>query len=508
MPKKYFLGLELGSTRIKAVLIDENHRPLKSGEYNWKSTYENGIWTYDLKEAWEGVITALSDLGELPEISCMGISAMMHGYLVFDRDWNLLTPFRTWQNTITGRAAEELTALLEFNIPQRWSAAHVYQAVLNKEEHVPRIAHLTTLSGYIHYMLTGVDAVGLGEASGMFPVDSGTQYFDREKLDRFNKRAHERGVEWNLEDILPAVLPAGACAGTIAEEGFGRISKLIAVGTPLCPPEGDAGTGMTATNSVKAGTGNISAGTSIFSMIVLDKQLESVHDEIDLVTTPHGNPVAMVHGNNCTSDLNAWVGILKEAAELTGGSTDDIYTKLFRKSLSGATDCSGVTICNYLSGESVAHLDEGRPIVARKPGSDFSLANFMRAQIYSTMATLRLGMDLLTREGVRIESLTGHGGLFKTPGVAQRFLAAVCRAPVKSMKTSGEGGPYGMALLAAYSARDDKSESLDEYLDRHVFAGTECTVEDPREEDVLGFDEYMKNFVSLLDVERIAVKKI
>ena len=508
MPKKYSLGLELGSTRIKAVLIDGDHRPVKTGEYSWKSTYENGVWTYDLKDAWEGVITALSNLGVLPEISAMGISAMMHGYLVFDSEWNQLVPFRTWQNTITGRAAEELTALLEFNMPQRWSASHVYQAVLNGEEHVPKIAHLTTLAGYIHYMLTGVDAVGLGEASGMFPVDSDTLQFDTDRLARFNKRAHERGVEWDLEDILPKVLPAGVCAGQITKEGSERISGLIAEGTPLCPPEGDAGTGMTATNAVRPGTGNISAGTSIFSMIVLDKQMTSVHDEIDLVTTPHGRPVAMVHGNNCTSDLNAWVGILKEAAELTGGDTSDIYTKLFNRALDGAPDCSDVTVCNYLSGESVAHLDEGRPIVARHPGADFSLSNFMRAQIYSTMATLRIGMDFLTAEGVRIDSLTGHGGLFKTPGVAQRFLAAVCKAPVRCMKTSGEGGPYGMALLAAFSIREDRSESLEEYLDSHVFSDTETTVEEPRPDDIEGFERYLEKFTALLEVERLATKKL
>ena len=416
---KICLGIEFGSTRIKAVAIDEKHIPVSSGDYTWKSSYENGIWTYDLAEVWTGLKAALTGVENRESVQAMGISAMMHGYLAFDKDWNLLVPFRTWQNTITGQAAEELTALFGFNIPQRWNIAHLYQAVLNGEEHVSKIAHITTLAGYVHYMLTGVNAIGIGEASGMFPIDSRKNCYDEEMLCKFEKLTENQ--PWNIREILPAVLMAGEEAGKLTESGAALLDHLLAPGIPFAPAEGDAGTGMTATNAVAPRTGNVSAGTAIFSMVVLEQPLKKVYEEIDLVTTPTGKPVAMVHCNNCTNDSNAWVSVLKETAELFGAtpSSGEVYTKLYRKALEGDPDCGGILVCNYMAGEGVTHLDEGRPMVVRKPDSKFTLANFFRATLYSTMATLKLGMDILAEEKVAIDSLTGHGGLFKTPDVGQ-----------------------------------------------------------------------------------------
>ena len=458
---KTILGIELGSTRIKAVAIDEKHIPVSSGDYTWKSTYENGNWTYDLRDVWTGLKTALAGVENRESIRAMGISGMMHGYLAFDKDWNLLVPFRTWQNTITGQAAEELTALFGFNIPQRWSIAHLYQAVLNGEAHISRIAHITTLSGYIHYMLTGVNAVGICEASGMFPIDSQKLCYDQEMLEKFNALVEDRRLPWKLIDILPGVLVAGEEAGKLTEPGAAMLDNLLAPGIAFAPAEGDGGTGMVATNAVAPRTGNVSAGTSIFSMVVLEKPLRKVYEEIDIVTTPAGKDVAMVHCNNCTNDSNAWVSVLKETAELFGAdpSNGEVYTKLYEKSLEGDPDCGGILVCNYMAGEGVTHLDEGRPMVVRRPGSKFTLANFFRATLYSTMATLKLGMEILERENVAIDSLTGHGGLFKTPVVGQKYMAAACNAPVTCMTTAGEGGPYGMALLAAYMANKAENES-------------------------------------------------
>lgn len=503
-----YLGIELGSTRIKAVAIDEQHIPVSSGDYTWKSTFENGIWTYDLAEVWTGLKTALTGVENRESIQAMGISAMMHGYLAFDKDWNLLVPFRTWQNTITGQAAEELTALLGFNIPQRWSIAHLYQAVLNGEEHVPQIAHITTLAGYVHYMLTGVNAIGIGEASGMFPIDSKKNSYDEEMLCKFEKLTENQ--PWNIRDILPAVLMAGDEAGKLTEQGAAMLDNLLAPGIPFAPEEGDAGTGMTATNAVAPRTGNVSAGTSIFSMVVLEQPLKKVYEEIDLVTTPSGKPVAMVHCNNCTNDSNAWVSVLKETAELFGAdpSNGEVYTKLYEKSLEGDPDCGGILVCNYMAGEGVTHLDEGRPMVVRRPDSKFTLANFFRASLYSTMSTLKIGMDILAREEVAIDSLTGHGGLFKTPVVGQKYMAAACNAPVTCMETAGEGGPYGMALLAAYMAKKTEGESLEEYLNAHVFADAKGTTLAPEQADVDGFNTYIEQYKKLLTVERTAVKVI
>ena len=503
-----YLGIELGSTRIKAVAVDEGFRPVSSGDYTWASRYENGVWTYGLEEVWTGLRAALSAVENRAEVAAAGVSAMMHGYLAFDKEWNLLVPFRTWQNTITGPAAAELTALFSFNVPQRWSVAHLYQAVLNGEEHVSRIAHITTLAGYVHYMLTGVNAVGIGEASGMFPIDSQALDYDRAMVEKFDALAAERNLPWRLEELLPRVLTAGQEAGRLTPAGAGLLEGLLPAGIPFAPPEGDAGTGMTATNAVAPRTGNVSAGTSIFSMVVLEKPLKRVYEEIDLVTTPAGAPVAMVHCNNCTNDTNAWVGVLGEAARLFGAnpSAGELYQKLYEKSLEGAPDCGGVLVCNYLAGEGVTHLDAGRPLVVRRPDSAFNLANFFRAQLYATMATLKIGMDILAEEGVAIDSLTGHGGLFKTPGVGQRYMAAACNAPVTCMDTAGEGGPYGMALLAAYLLRREEGERLEDFLSNRVFAGVSGSTAAPDGAEAAAFGEYIQRYKALLQVERAAAE--
>ena len=502
------LGVEFGSTRIKAVAVDESHRCVSSGDYTWKASYENGIWTYCLDEAWTGLKAALRGVENRENIGAMGISGMMHGYLAFDADWNLLVPFRTWQNTITAQAAAELTEAFGFNIPQRWSIAHLYQAILNGEEHVSRIAHITTLAGFVHYMLTGVNAIGIGEASGMFPIDSETNCYDDTMLAKFEALVAPCNLPWHLSDILPGVLVAGENAGYITESGAALVDNLLPAGIPCAPPEGDAGTGMTATNAVAPRTGNVSAGTSVFSMVVLERPMKNVYEEIDMVTTPTGKAVAMVHCNNCTNDSNAWVGLLKEAANLLGADPDtgEVYTKLYQKALEGDPDCGGVLVCNYLAGEGITHLDAGRPMVVRRPDSKFTLANFFRATLYSTMSTLKLGMDILARENVAIDSLTGHGGLFKTPVVGQKFMAAACNAPVTCMATAGEGGPYGMALLASYLYRREAEQSLEDYLNDRVFRGAAGTTAAPDAADVAGFDAYMANYKALLEVERRAVE--
>ena len=506
--EKLCLGIELGSTRIKAVAVDGQHTPVSSGDYIWASSYENGVWTYSLDEVWKGLKATLSGVEHRETVCAMGISGMMHGYLAFDVDWNLLTPFRTWQNTITGQAAAELTALFGFNIPQRWSIAHLYQAILNEEPHVPQIAHITTLAGYVHYMLTGVNAVGVGEASGMFPINSEALDYDREMMEKFNGLVKSRDLPWTLANVLPRVLPAGADAGALTERGAALLDNLLTPGIPFAPAEGDAGTGMAATNAVAPRTGNVSAGTSIFSMVVLERPLSKVYEEIDLVTTPTGASVAMVHCNNCTNDTNAWAGVLRETAELFGAAppAGELFTRLYQKSLDGDPDCGGVTVCNYLAGEGVTHMDAGRPLVVRMPESRFTLANFFRAQLYSTLATLKIGMDILAAEGVAIDSLTGHGGLFKTPLVGQKYLAAACSAPVTCMDTAGEGGPYGMALLAAYRVWKSDGETLEDYLNKHVFAGVSGSTVEPDGETVDGFNAYMERYQALLHVECKAVE--
>ena len=504
------LGIELGSTRIKATIIEESgFAPVASGDYTWQSRFENGVWTYPLDEVWAGLKTALSALmktaGDV-RLNAMGVSAMMHGYLAFDENWDLLVPFRTWQNTMTGEAAELLSKKFGFNIPQRWSIAHLCQAVLNGEAHLPQLRHITTLAGYVHHALTGENVVGIGEASGMFPIDSEKRNYDEVMLDQFDAFLAEHGMRMKIRELLPEVRLAGEAAGTLTEAGAALLDGLLPVGLPFCPPEGDAGTGMTATNAVAPRTGNVSAGTSIFSMVVLEKPLKQVYPEIDMVTTPTGKPVAMVHCNNCTGDMNAWAALLKEAAALFGAevSTGELFTKLYTHSMEGDADCGGVTVVNYLAGEGVTHFDEGRPLVFRRADSRFTLANFLRAQLYSTMATLRIGMELLSGEQVKIDRLMGHGGLFKTPLVGQRYLSAACKAPVSCMESAGEGGPYGMALLAAFLPYA-KTLSLERFLEEKVFAAAKSSVVVPDAADMEGFDAYMKQFRAGLGVERAAV---
>ncbi len=512
--KKTVLGIELGSTRIKAVLIDENHIPIASGDYEWENQLVNGIWTYSLEDVHTGIRTCFADLKadvktrygtELTTVGAIGVSAMMHGYLPFDKDGKQLAEFRTWRNTITGEAAEKLTALFAFNIPQRWSIAHLYQAILNGEEHVKDIAYLTTLAGYIHWRLTGEKRMGVGEASGMFPIDSSTLDYDENMVQKFNELT---GLD--LRTILPKVLPAGANAGTLTEEGalFLDPGGTLQPGIPAAPCEGDAGTGMTATNSVRVRTGNVSAGTSDFAMIVTDKEL-GVHREIDMVTTPDGLPVAMVHCNNCTSDINAWVGLFWEFCGLMGieKSKKELFIALFRKALNGDADCGGLMSYNYFSGEGVTDIDEGRPVFARMPNARFTLANFMRTHLLSALATLKIGLDILTQtEHVEIDRLYGHGGFFKTPEVGQRMLSAAVGAPVSVMETAGEGGPYGMALLAAYMLWKEEGESLPDYLDGKVFADAKASTLTATEEEIRGFNAFLKRYKGALPMERCAVE--
>lgn len=501
-----FLGIEFGSTRIKAAGLDGRYLPVQAGGYSWKSSFTDGIWTYSMEEVLTGLKAALEPFrGAAPK--AVGISGMMHGYLAFDEDWNLLVPFRTWQNTITGPASEELTKLFRFNIPQRWSIAHLYQAILNKEEHVSRLAHITTLAGYVHFLLTGVNAVGIGEASGIFPIDSKRLCYDEEMVKLFDTRAAEKGFNKPLLSVLPAVLPAGAEAGSLTEEGAAIIDGILPAGTKFAPCEGDAGTGMTATNAVAPRTGNISAGTSIFSMTVLEKPLKQVYSEIDMVTTPTGAPVAMVHCNNCTNEMNAWIGMLRETAELFGASFSegDLYTKLYQKSLEGDQDAGGVTVVNYLAGEGVSHFDEGRPLVLRSAESSFNLANFMRAQLYASMATLHIGHKILQAEGVSTDEFVGHGGLFKTPGVAQNYMAAACLCPVTCMESAGEGGPYGMALLAAFAC-DGNGRTLEQFLNEEIFSACRRVTVRPDPKTVKGFAAYAERFEKALVPERAAVE--
>ena len=514
--KQCSLGIELGSTRIKAVLVGDTCKPVAQGDFTWENRLENGIWTYPLEEVWQGVQAAYAALAAdvlakcgqpLTTVGCIGVSAMMHGYLAFDAAGKLLVPFRTWRNTMTGAAAEELTSVFGFNIPQRWSAAHLYQAMLNREPHLPQLDFFTTLAGYVHWQLTGRKVLGEGDASGMFPIDSETLTYDAAMLDKFDALMAKYGFDWNIRAVLPEVRTAGQSAGLLTPSGSEYLGGLLPAGIPLCPPEGDAGTGMTATNAVAPRTGNVSAGTSIFAMVVLEKPLSKLYPEIDMVTTPTGKPVAMVHCNNCTNDMNAWVSLLGETAQLFGAevSTGELFTKLYQKSLEGETDCSGVLTYNYMAGEGVTHLDEGRPMVVRKPESKFTLANFLRSQLYATMATLKLGMDILAGEHVAIDSLTGHGGLFKTPVVGQKYMAAACHAPVTCMQSAGEGGPYGMALLASYMVQGKDGETLEDYLADEIFAGVRSTTLAPDPEDAAGFDRYLASYRSCLAAEKAAV---
>ena len=519
---KAVLGIELGSTRIKAVLIGPDHAPIASGDHTWENRFEKGVWTYHLEDVWSGIQTAYANLAadvkakygaQLTRLGGFGVSAMMHGYLPFDKDGKQLAEFRTWRNTMTGEAAAELTALLGFNIPQRWSIAHLYQAVLKGEDHLPALHHLTTLAGYVHWRLTGKKVLGVGEASGMFPIDSDKCDYDQRMIDLVDAKIAEKGYAWRLREILPAVLNAGEDAGVITPQGAKLLDPtgMLEAGAVAAPPEGDAGTGMTATNAVAVRTGNVSAGTSVFAMIVLEKPLSKVYPEIDMVTTPTGKPVAMVHCNNCTSDINAWVNLLSEFAGAIGADVNkgNLYTLLFNKAMEGEKDCGGLMANNYFSGEGVTDLDEGRPFFARTPNARFTLANFMRAHLMSALATLKIGLDILTEtEQVKIDKLYGHGGFFKTPKVGQTMLSAAVQAPVSVMETAGEGGPYGMALLAAYLINKEENETLEDYLDNKVFAGARTVTLMADEADVQGFNRYLETYVRSLEMEKAAIRAL
>ncbi|UOY00360.1 xylulokinase [Blastococcus sp. PRF04-17] len=516
------LGIELGSTRIKAVLIGPDSVPLAVGSSDWENQFVDRLWTYSLDAVWAGVRQSVAALAddvrrrhgmELAGVGALGVSAMMHGYLAFDAAGELLTPFRTWRNTNTGRATERLSAEFGVNIPHRWSVAHLYQAVLDGEEHVGRLDHLTTLAGYVHWQLTGEKVLGIGDASGMFPIDDATRGYDSTMLARFDELAAEAGADLGLARLLPAIAVAGEPAGTLTDAGAALLDPAgrLRPGIPVCPPEGDAGTGMVATNSIAPRTGNVSAGTSIFAMVVLEKQLARAHRELDLVTTPAGDPVAMVHCNNGASELEAWVGLFAEFARAMGVEADvpTVFGTLFTAALGGADDCGGLLAYNYLSGEPITDLEEGRPLFVRSPDSRFDLGTFMRTHLFASLATLRIGMDVLQRsEGVRLDRMFAHGGLFKTAGVAQRFLAAAIDTPVSVGDVAGEGGAWGMAVLAAFAAGRAPEQTLADYLDTVVFPGAALETADPDPADVAGFDRFMQRYVAALPVERAAVDHI
>jgi sugar (pentulose or hexulose) kinase len=516
------LGIELGSTRIKAVLIGPDSAPLAVGSSDWENQFVDRLWTYSLDAVWSGVQQSVAALAddvrrrhgvELTTAGALGVSAMMHGYLAFDADGALLTPFRTWRNTNTGAATERLSAEFGVNIPHRWSVAHLYQAVLDGEEHLGRLDHLTTLAGYVHWQLTGERVLGIGDASGMFPIDSATGGYDLAMLARFDQLAAEAGVELSLARLLPAIALAGRPAGTLTDAGAKLLDPTgrLRPGIPLCPPEGDAGTGMVATNSVAPRTGNVSAGTSIFAMVVLERELTRMHRELDLVTTPAGDPVAMVHCNNGASELDAWVGLFAEFARAVGAEVDasTAFETLFTAALDGASDCGGMLAYNYLSGEPITSFEEGRPLFVRTPDSRFDLGTFMRTHLFASLATLRIGMDVLQKtEGVRLDRMFAHGGLFKTEGVAQRFLAAAIEAPVSVGDVAAEGGAWGIAVLAAFAAHGSPELSLAQYLDTVVFAGAELHTVEPEPADVAGFEAFMQRYVAGLAVERAAVEHV
>lgn len=514
------LGIEFGSTRIKAVLIDGHNRPIAQGSHEWENQLVDNLWTYSIDAIWNGLQDCYADLRhnvnelygvEIERLAAIGVSAMMHGYMAFDKSQNILVPFRTWRNTNTAAAAAELSKLFNFNIPLRWSISHVYQCILNGEPHVKDIDFLTTLAGYIHWQITGERVLGIGDASGMLPIDSETNDYDAEMVRKFDELVAPRHLGWQILDILPKVLLAGEDAGRLTDEAARRIdvSGHLCGGAPVCPPEGDAGTGMVATNAVRKRTGNVSAGTSSFSMIVLEKALSKPYEVIDMVTTPCGSPVAMVHCNNCTSDLNAWVGLFKEYQQLLGVEVDmnEVFGKLYNHALTGDADCGGLLAYNYFSGEPVTGLAEGRPLFVRSANDKFSLANFMRAHLYASVAVLKIGNDVLFKdEHVQVDRITGHGGLFKTKGVGQRILAAAINSPISVMETAGEGGAWGIALLASYLVNNKKKLTLADFLDSEVFAGNTGVEIKPTAEDVAGFDSYIKAYRKGLAIEHVAVE--
>ena len=519
---KTSLGIEFGSTRIKAVLIDDTYTTIAAGDYGWASHLEDGLWSYSQEEIWTGLQTAYAALAEdvenaygekLTRVGRIGFSAMMHGYLAFDKNGELLVPFRTWQNTNTSEAHEKLSELFQYNIPERWSIAHLYQAVLNDEEHIGKVDFFTTLAGYVHWKLTGKKVLGVGDASGMFPIDPTTHTYETEFIEKFNAIPEVAAQPWKLADLLPEPLVAGTPAGTLTEEGAKLLDPTgtLQPGITFAPPEGDAGTGMVATNSVRVRTGNVSAGTSIFAMVVLEHKLERLHPEVDLVTTPAGDLAGMSHANNFTSDLNAWVGLFGQFAAAIGTPVDagTLYGTLFRAAIADDVDsnCGGLINYPFRSGEFLAGLPEGRPLFARGPEARMSLGNFMRAQLFSAFSPVKIGMDVMTKdEGVAVDSLVGHGGIFTTPKVAQKILAAAFDTPIKVMSTAAEGGAWGMAVLADYLWHAD--QPLDEFLDARVFADAASTTENPDENDVAGFEEFFDRFRKGLPIENVAIESI
>lgn len=519
---KTALGIEFGSTRIKAILIGKDNTPIASGSHEWENQLVDHIWTYSLDAIWEGLRDCYqkmaADVKEkygvvLKSVGAIGFSAMMHGYMAFDAAGELLVPFRTWRNTITEEAAEKLTEAFSYNIPQRWSIAHLYQAILNKEEHVKDVAFFTTLAGYIHWKLTGRKVLGVGEASGMFPIDTATKDYNEQMVQKFDELVAPKGFGWKLREIFPKVLVAGDDAGRLTAEGAKLldVSGKLQAGIPLCPPEGDAGTGMAATNSVAVRTGNVSAGTSVFGMIVLEKDLSKPYEAIDIVTTPAGHQVAMVHCNNCTSDLNAWVGIFREFSEAFGIEVDmnKLFGTLYNKALEGDADCGGLLAYNYFSGEHITGFNEGRPLFVRKPDSKFNLANFMRVNLFTSLGALKVGFDILLKnEDVKIDKIYGHGGLFKTKGVGQGILAAALNSPVSVMETAGEGGAWGIALLASYMVNKADGETLDQFLADKVFGGSAGSEMQPNPADVAGFDAFIERYKAGLPIERAAVEAL
>lgn len=517
---KAMLGIELGSTRIKAVLIDQDNKPIAQGSHSWENQLVDGLWTYSLDAIWNGLQDCYADLRanvkeqygiEIETLAALGVSAMMHGYMPFDKEGNLLAEFRTWRNTNTGEAAAALSELFVYNIPLRWSISHLYQAILNNEPHVRNIHFLTTLAGYVHWQLTGEKVLGIGDASGMLPIDPKTKNYSAPMIEKFNQLIAPKGFGWQVQDILPKILLAGEDAGKLTAEGARRldVSGHLKAGIPVCPPEGDAGTGMVATNAVKQRTGNVSAGTSSFSMIVLEKDLSKPYEMIDMVTTPDGSLVAMVHCNNCTSDLNAWVNLFKEYQELLGIPVDmnEIFGKLYNHALQGDADCGGLLSYNYISGEPVTGLAEGRPLFVRSANDKFNLANFMRAHLYASVGVLKIGNDILFKqEKVKVDRITGHGGLFKTKGVGQRVLAAAIDSPISVMETAGEGGAWGIALLASFLVNNTAGQTLADFLEEKVFAGNAGVEIAPTAEDVAGFNAYIENYKAGLPIEETATK--
>jgi sugar (pentulose or hexulose) kinase len=516
------LGIEFGSTRIKAVLIDHRFKTIASGSFEWENRLENGFWTYSLVDIITGLQAAYSEMKQEVErnygitirtIGSIGISAMMHGYMAFDKTGELLVPFRTWRNATTSVAARKLTEKFQFNIPERWSIAHLYQAILNEEKHLPRIDFMTTLAGYIHWLLTGNKAIGIGDASGMFPIDEVTHDYNESMVKQFDEQIAPNGYPWNLREILPKVCTAGEHAGELTEIGAKILdrSQNLQPGIPICPPEGDAGTGMVATNSVRKRTGNVSVGTSVFAMIVLEKELSKVYPQIDLVTTPNGSPVAMVHANNCSSDINAWLGLFREFSEAMGQKveTDKLFEVMLNKALEADPDGGGLLSYGYYSGENITGLEQGRPLFVRTPESHFNLANFMRTHLFTAFGALKIGMDILTKEEhVAIDSILAHGGLFKTPVVGQKIMAAAMNVPVSVMATAGEGGAWGMSILASYMMNKDQKESLEDFLDKKVFKEIDSQEIYPDRFDVKGFEAFIERYKKGLVIEQAAVESV